>query len=171
EELTRKLRLTRAIADTLASRPADALGILNGTLGQEVDALLWRTMARADFHDFKGARADAVEANSIIESYPLWVRNKFSFAGARAAVETNDMALAERFIDQIDFATLDPEQVSLYHLLSGRIDEGRDRVAEALDTYGQVIAADIRPTRAEAIFRTLRLLDQQGTLDLAKATG
>jgi tetratricopeptide (TPR) repeat protein len=32
-----------------------------------------------------------------------------------------------------------------------------------------VIAADIRPTRAEAIYRTLRLLDEQGTLDLAKA--
>lgn len=170
EDLTRKIRITRAIAETLASRPADALAILNSTgVGQELDALLWRTIARVDFYDFKGARLDAVEANSIVENYPLWVRNKFYFAAIRAAVETDDIALAERFIDGIDFASLDPEQSSLYHLLSGRIDEGRDRITEALDTYGQVIAADIRPTRAEAIYRTLRLLNEQGTLDLAKA--
>ena len=170
EDLTRKMRITRAIAATLASRPNDALSILNSSAsGQEVDAMLWRTMARADSYDFKGARLDAIEANSIVANYPLWVRNKFYFAALRAAVETADFTLAERFLDEIDFASLNPEEVSLYHLLSGRIDEGRDRLAEALDTYGQVIAADIRPTRAEAIFRTLKLLDQQGTLDLAKA--
>ena len=171
EDLTRKVRITRAIAETLASRPNDALSILNSSaVGQELDALLWRTIARVDGYDFKGARVDVVEANSIVENYPLWVRNKFYFAAVRASVETDDMALAERFLNEIDFASLDPEESSLYHLMSGRIDEGRDRISEAIDTYGQVIAADIRPTRAEAIYRTLRLLDEQGTLNLVKAT-
>lgn len=171
EDLTRKIRMTRAIAETLAARPNEALAILNSPgIGQELDALLWRTIARAEGYDFKGARFDAIEANSIVENYPLWVRNKFYFAALRAAVETDDMALAERFLGAIDFAGLNPEDSSLYHLMSGRIDEGRDRISEAIDTYGQVIAADIRPTRAEAIYRTLRLLDEQGTLDLAKAS-
>ena len=170
EDLTRKVRITRAIAETLASRPADALRILNSSsVGQELDALLWRTIARADSYDFKGASYDATEAKGIVDNYPLWVRNKFYFAALRSAVETNDLSRAERFLNDIDFASLGPEDSSLYHLLSGRIDEGHDRVSEALDTYGQVIAADIRPTRAEAIYRTLRLLDEQGTLDLAKA--
>jgi tetratricopeptide (TPR) repeat protein len=170
EDLTRKVRITRAIAETLASRPTDALRILNASsVGQELDALLWRTIARTDAYDFKGANSDATEADGIVENYPLWVRNKFYFAALRSAVETNDMPRAERFLNDIDFASLDPEESSLYHLLSGRIDEGHDRISEALDTYGQVIAADIRPTRAEAIYRTLRLLDEQGTLDLAKA--
>lgn len=170
EDLTRKVRITRAIAETLASRPVDALRILNSSsVGQELDALLWRTIARADNYDFKGASFDATEATGIVENYPLWVRNKFYFAALRSAVETNDLSRAERFLNDIDFASLNPEDSSLYHLLSGRIDEGRDRNSEALDTYGQVIAADIRPTRAEAIYRTLRLLDEQGTLDLAKA--
>ena len=170
EDLTRKVRITKAIAETLASRPADALRILNASsVGQELDALLWRTIARADAYDFKGASSDANEATGIVENYPVWVRNKFYFAALRSAVETNDLPRAERFLDDIDFASLDPEESSLYHLLSGRIDEGHDRISEALDTYGQVIAADIRPTRAEAIYRTLRLLDEQGKLDLAKA--
>ena len=170
EDLTRKVRITRAIADTLASRPADALRILNSSsVGQELDALLWRTIARADAYDFKGASYDANEANGIVENYPLWVRNRFYFAALRAAVETNDLSRAERFLNAIDFASLNPEDSSLYHLLSGRIDEGHARISEALDTYGQVIAADIRPTRAEAVYRTLRLLDEQGRLDLAKA--
>lgn len=170
EDLTRKVRITRAIAETLASRPADALRILNASsVGQELDALLWRTIARADAYDFKGASSDASEASGIVANYPVWVRNKFYFAALRSAVETNDLPRAERFLNDIDFASLNPEDSSLYHLLSGRIDEGHDRISEALDTYGQVIAADIRPTRAEAIYRTLRLLDEQGTLDLAKA--
>ena len=170
KDLTRKLRMTRALADILAGRPAEALDILNApSFSQEIDTLLWRTIARADSADFKGAILDAVEANSIVDSYPLWVRTMFRLASARAAVETGDWAVAERFIDAIDLAGLDPEQSSLYHLLSGRIDEGQGRATEAIDTYGQVIAADIRPTRAEAIYRTLRLLDEQGSLNLEKA--
>ena len=33
-----------------------------------------------------------------------------------------------------------------------------------------MIAADIRPTRAEAVYRTLLLLEQTGKIDLGKAT-
>lgn len=168
--LTRKLRMSLAIADTMAHRPKEALAILGGTaMGQEVDALFWRTIARADTYDFKGARSDAMEAASIANSYPAWARNRFYFSAMRAAVETGDSALAERFLAGVNFAALDVEDASLYHLMSGRIDELQGRTDEAIDTYGQVIAADIRPTRAEAVYRTLYLLDQAGRLDLAKA--
>lgn len=171
EDLTRRMRMTQAIADTLAYRPAEALSILNAdSMGQEIDALVWRTIARVDAYDFKGALTDAVNANSVVETYPAWVRNRFYFAAARAAIESGDDAMTERFLDEIDFAGLNPEQISLYNLLSGRLDEARGRVAEAIDTYGQVMTADIRPTRAEAIYRTLKLLNDQGTLDLEKAT-
>ncbi len=171
EDLTRKVRMSLAIADTMAVRPKDALEILNSdSLAEEVDALLWRTIARTDDYDYKGARNDALEALGIVDSYPLWVRNRFYFAAVRAAVESDDNPMAERLLNEIDFGSLNPEEISLYHLLSGRIDEAGGRTAEAIDTYGQVIAADIRPTRAEAIYRTLGLLDKQGNLDLKKAT-
>lgn len=170
EDLKRRIRLTRAIANTMAGRSAEALVILNAaSMGQEADALLWRTMARIGQFDFKGARLDAIAAQDVVDSYPLWVRNEFYFAAIRAAVETNDAPLAERFLDKVDFAGLDVAGASLYHLLSGRLDEAHGRIEEAIDTYGQVIAADVRPTRAEAIYRTLRLLDEAGTLDLEKA--
>src|SRR5690606_25684556 len=68
------------------------------------------------------------------------------------------------------FATLNIEDMSLYHLLNGRIDEVAGRDQEAIDTYGQVIASEVRPTRAEAVYRTLVLLDKVGRLDLPKAT-
>src|SRR5690606_11753139 len=51
----------------------------------------------------------------------------------------------------------------------GRIADAEGRADEALDTYGEVIAADIRPTRAEAVYRTLLLLDRRGSLDMGKA--
>ncbi|MDB5536501.1 MAG: hypothetical protein JWQ65_1376 [Devosia sp.] len=171
KNLTRKVRMSMAIADTMAVRPKDALAILNSdSLAEEVDALLWRTIARTDNYEFKGARSDALEAQGIVGSYPLWARKRFYFAAVRSAVESDDTPMAERMLNEIDFGTLDLEEVSLYHLLSGRIDEAAGRAAEAIDTYGQVITADFRPTRAEAIYRTLGLLDKQGNLDLKKAT-
>ena len=169
QDLTRKLRLAEAIAETLAHRPKDALGILNTpSMGQEVDALLWRTIARVDDYDFKGARADASAAMPVINSYPAWIRHRFLLAAVRAAVETGDADMAEGLLAGMDFANLSLEETSLYHLLSGRVDELRGRLDEAIDTYGQVIAADIRPTRAEAVYRTLMLLDQAGKLNLQK---
>lgn len=169
-DLARKLRMATAIADTIAARPGDALAILNTpALSQDIDALFWRTIARADAADFRGARQDALDAGAIAASYPVWARNRFFFAGIRAGVETGDAGMATRFLDQVDFATLSVEDTTLYNLMSGRIEEERGNTAEAIDTYGQVIAADIRPTRAEAVYRTLLLLDKDGKLDVAKA--
>src|SRR5690606_16154470 len=60
--------------------------------------------------------------------------------------------------------------VSSHQLLRGRVAEIEGRAEEALDLYGQVIAGEVRPTRAEAVYRTLLVLDQTGRIDLDKAT-
>ena len=170
-DLRKRMRLTRSIADILAFRPEDALATLNAeAYSSEVDALMWRSIAKAQAGDFKGARLDATASEGVAHSYPTWVRTRFLLSGARAALETRDLDMATRYLGLVEFAKLDPEQVSAYHLMQGRVAEAEDRIDEALDTYGQVIASDIRPTRAEAIFRTLQLLDKEGRLDVAKAT-
>ncbi|MDP1730242.1 MAG: hypothetical protein Q8L54_03500 [Devosia sp.] len=172
EDLRKRVQLTRGIADVLAHRPADAVAILNADIfSGEVDALMWRSIAKADAGDFTGARLDAIAAESVVESYPSWVRTKFLLSGARAAIETRDTELAFRYLSLVEFAKLDPEQVTVYQLMQGRVAAAENRISEALDTFGQVIAADIRPTRAEAVYRTLLLLDKEGRLDLSKATG
>jgi hypothetical protein len=171
EDLRKKLLLVRAVADTLAVRPRDALSILNaGTFPEEADALLWRTIARTDANDFRGARVDALAAEGIVASYPLWVQTRFLFAGLRAAVETGDLTLAMRLLGKLDFAKLSPEEISIFQLMQGRVAELEGKPGDAVDSYGQVIAADFRPTRAEAVYRTLLVLNQQGKLDLPKAT-
>ncbi len=170
KDIIRKIRVTTAIAATLASRPTDALPILvSPSLTDEADALFWRAIARADSGDFIGAKIDGLAAEQVSEAYPAWAQNRFRFAILRAAVETGDIAVAVRVLEEIDFARLTIEETSLYHLLSGRIAELQGHIADAIDTYGQVVAADVRPTRAEAIYRTLVLLDGQGNLDLDKA--
>ncbi len=171
DELKKKMRLTYAIADTLAARPLEALDIFNGVgYAEQVDVLLWRSIAKTDAYDFTGARIDAMAAESVLNSYPLWVQQKFLFSGIRAALETKDVALATRYLGMLEFAQLDPEQVSSYQLFSGRIAEAEGRNPEALDAYGEVIAGDVRPARAEAVYRTLLLLEASGKIDLAKAT-
>jgi hypothetical protein len=171
DELRKKLRLSRGIADTLAGRSEEALAVLNAEgFSGEVDALMWRSMAKAESNDYAGARADALAAESVVGSYPLWIRNRFLLTAMRSALETNDAALALRYKGLIDFAKLEPEQVSEYQLFEGRIAEAEGRPDEALEAYGQVIATDIRPTRAEAVYRTLLVLRSTGKIDLPRAT-
>ena len=171
DDLRDDAQLTLAAADVLAHRPADALPILNSaTFTDEIDARLWRALAEADASDYPAAKRDVLAAEPVVGTYPSWLRTRFLLAATRAAIETGDSVLAERFYKAIEFATLGPEQTTLYRLLAGRIAEAEGRTDEALDTYGQVIAADIRPTRAEAVYRTILILDQTGRIDLAKAT-
>jgi hypothetical protein len=170
-DLRKRVRLSRGIANVLAYRPGDAVAILNADVfSGEVDTLMWRSIAKTDSGDFRGARIDAMAAEGVVEAYPNWVRARFFLSGAKAALETRDAEAALRYLGAIEFAKLNPEQVTMYHLMQGRIAAGEGRTDEALDIFGQVIAADIRPTRAEAVYRTLLLLDMEGRLDLPKAT-
>lgn len=165
----RAQRLT-AIADVVMGRPKDALAILNTPgFADQADALMWRSIARTDNYDFRGARDDAAISKSVVQNYPQWVRTRFWLDAARSALETSDPQLAQSSLDNIDFAKLEGDDVTLYELLQGRVAEEQGRLSEALDTYGQVIAADVRPTRAEAVYRTLLILDRQGKLNLDKA--
>ncbi len=52
--------------------------------------------------------------------------------------------------------------MSQYQLMQGRLAELEGKPEDAVDSYGQVIAADFRPTRAEAVYRTLKLLNEAG---------
>jgi tetratricopeptide (TPR) repeat protein len=64
---------------------------------------------------------------------------------------------------------MDEVEVGAFRILVARLDESEGRFETALDRYGRLIAQDIRPVRAEAIFRTLRLLDDMNRLDPERA--
>jgi hypothetical protein len=171
DNLRPRAKLLRAMADTLATRTTDALATLNtGNFPQQADALMWRTIAKTDSSDFIGARLDALASEAVIDNYPEWVQHRFKFAAIRAAVETKDTAMAIRLMGELDFAKLDSEEVSHFQLMQGRIAELEGQEDNALDSYGQVIATDVRPTRAEAVYRTLAILKKNGRIDLDKAT-
>ena len=171
DELRKKVKLTEAIANVLAVRAPEALDILSSTaFSEEADALMWRSIAKSNNFDFVGARTDALTAEAVVPNYPVWIQQRFYFAGIRAALEASDIPLAQRYLEQISFAQLSPEDVTLYQLFQGRIAEAQERTTDALDAYGQVIASEVRPTRAEAVYRTLLVLRETNQIDLAKAT-
>lgn len=169
QTLAPDVALTKAIALTMAGRSKEALEILGKeSMSGRIDALMWRTIARVEARDFKGARQDALSAEPIVDSYPRWVRNTFLMSGAEAGIEDGDSEMALRFLGEIQTADLDKDQLTQYELDYGRLDEAAGRFDEALDTYGEVISADVRPTRAAAIYDTIRLLDRMGRLDIDK---
>ena len=170
KQIEPELRLVRAAANVSAGRPEDALEDLNAEdMASEADALMWRTIARARNLDFSGARVDALSSEEVVSAYPDWVQSDYFMASVRAGLETGDTELAARMLGKIDTATLDKEELTRYELYSGRLDEEEGRFDEALDTYGQVIASDVRPTRAEAIYHTFKLLDRMDRLDEERA--
>ncbi len=169
DTLMNDVMVSMAAANVVTYRSEDALNLLNETaLANEVDALMWRSMARAQARDFVGARADILASETIVEAYPDWVKSRYFLSAVKVGVEADDLDLALRLIGRVDFSGLSRDQASEYELLSARIDEAEGRMDEALDTYGRVIAMDVRPTHAEAVYRTIALLDSMGRLDRAK---
>ncbi len=158
--------LAKAAANVVAFRGRDALELLKSDeASMAMDQLIWRAMARAQMRDFAGTKSDFLASELVISSYPQWVQNRFLLAGIRAGVETGDKILARRLIEKADMQTLSQEQQSEVQLLEARLDELDQSYDEALDNYGLVIAMDVRPTRAEAILRTVMLLEKMGRLE------
>lgn len=169
EKMLNKVHMSQAVANIAGGRPKDALALLNGSnFDQDIDAMFWRAIARAQTGDFPGARADATQAYSIADSYPSWAREMFLLAGARAAIEEHYGDQARQILGDVAFAALDEDQVAEFTLLTGRVAEEAEQFDTALDTYGQVIASEVRPSRAEAVYRTLGILDKQKRLDVVR---
>lgn len=160
----------QAVANVIAHRPMDALELLkHGQMSEALDNLMWRAIARVQKGDYVGARIDVLASEVVVGSYPEWAQKQFLLGGIRAAIETDDPDMARRLMNDLEPMILSVQQRSEHNLLEARLDELRQSYDEALDTYGLVIAADIRPTRAEAIYRTILLLDKMGRLEATKA--
>lgn len=170
ESLTPQMNATLAAANALAGRASDALALLNSdAMRDEADAMIWRTIAKTESGDFAGARLDAFGADTVVDNYPNWVRSRFHLAAIRAAVEEEDAEMAGDMLEIVDLSALSRDQVAEYELLSGRLDQLNGRNDEALESYGRVIASDRRMASAEAVLRTIELLDETGNLDIARA--
>lgn len=164
------IMLTEAAANVAAHRPDAAMDLLDtDRLSNQADAMVWRAIARAQLGDYEGARLDALGAETVIAFYPRWVRTQFYLAAARAAIETADANNATGFLGAIEIGMLERSNLAKYELLGGMLDELNGRYTEALESYGRVIKADNRPTTAEAVLRTIVLLDTMGRLDVGKA--
>lgn len=170
QSLEPTMNATLAAANALAGRHEDALVLLNAdTMLNDADAMIWRTIAKVEAGDFAGARLDAFGGDHVVDNYPNWIRARFHLAAIRAAVEQSDAAMAAGLIRAVDLAALTPDQVAQYQLLSARLDHINGLENDALEGYGRVIAADRRGSSAEAVLRTIEILDDLDQLDVEKA--
>jgi len=162
--------LAKAAASVVAYRARDALKLLEANqLSKEVDQFIWRAIAKAQIRDFVGARSDILASELVIGSYPQWLQSRFFLAGILAAIETEDTVMARRLSEELPLEILSKDQRSQLLLLNARLNEFDKSYDEALDNYGLVIATDVRPTRAEAILRTVLLLEKMDRLEFDKA--
>jgi tetratricopeptide (TPR) repeat protein len=153
----------------MASRFSEAVILLNDkAVENDVDAMVWRAIANHGLKNFVGAKRDSLAAEPIVDSYPLWVRNRFYLAGAEAAIETGDIAHAARLISLLKTDGASIKDINELKVILARIDAAEGRFDQALDGLGQVIATDLRSTRASAVFYTLKILQEMGRLDVFK---
>ncbi len=144
--------MVRAIASVMAGRPQEALQTLDaGVLNQELDALFWRTIARARAHDYNGRRLDAIEARSIADTYPVWARNAFQSPAPGAAVEADDPAMADRLLEMSTSPASSPATSRFITCCRAGGRGGRARPGSARHLWASD-CSEVRPTRAEAVF-------------------
>ncbi|RDE10266.1 hypothetical protein [Pelagibacterium lacus] len=169
--LETEMLATLAAANTLAGRTQEALSILNSDpMRDEADAMIWRAIARGEAGiDPASARLDALGARSVVKDYPNWVQARFALAAIRAALTQGDADMAADLLAGVELSTLSRDQMAQYELFSGMLDHLNGRETEALESYGRVIASDRRPSAAEAVLRTIELLDATGRLDVHRA--
>lgn len=165
-----EILVIQAAAQAMAGRWRDALDILHSeSVERSPDAAMWRTIASTGAGDFAAARRDALVAEPSLEGYPQWVQQQFLMSASKAAIETQDVAFASRLLARVETGALGEQPLYDYQILAARLDQAAGRYDEALDTFGQVVSSDSRPQRAEAIYRTMLLLDKMERLDYARA--
>lgn len=150
----------------LAGRAAKAREALSRSeVAETADAALWRTIAAAELAKWDEAREAALRATGVLGAYPKGIQAMFNLAAAEAAVELNDVGLAQARMAELEPETLDPDLVGRYEIVQARLADAAGRPEDAMNRFERAQATGDRRTQAEAEYRIVRNLVRDGKID------
>ena len=163
-------RALRGAALLLLDRPALAMDDLgSASLDDDQAAQLFRAVGHAALGEWGAARDAAVEGEAAIASFRADWQGRFRVAGARGAVETNAVDVAERMLAAVPKDGV-PRGVALEaELLRGELAQRLKRDAEALRLFAEVREAGYRPLAVRATLAEIVLKEQTGAMKAPEA--
>jgi hypothetical protein len=160
----------RGAAELLMGRVDDAAAALGlAAFDHDPEVALWRAAVAAAREDWPEAARQLARSDQVLAAYPAALRLRFGLAAARAAIETDDAALATALLAQLEEADLAPRERARLAFLSG-LAHARNGAIEAADAIWRPLEqtgpVDVR---IDAAFARTRLLLDAGKLDPAAA--
>ncbi len=136
-----------------------------GPIREDAEAGLWRALAEQRLGRNAPALADFRRAEAILARYPLELQPELRVAMARAAIATQDLAIAEREIQKL--ADMPPDLVDSERvaLLRALLDDAGGRPEAAINGYKPLFEARSRPVAAEAQLRAVKLVQTEKRAD------
>jgi tetratricopeptide (TPR) repeat protein len=158
----RALRGTALLQLQRYQAASDELG--TSALDDDLNARLFRGLAAAGLNQWVKARDAIAGGQEAIGAYRADWQARFRVAGARAAVETNAVDIAERMLAAIPKEGV-PLPVALEaDLVRGQLAQKFKRDDDALRLYRRVKSAGYRPLAVRATLAEIVLQEQTGEL-------
>lgn len=154
----------------LAGRAAQAREALARSEVADIpDAALWRTIAAADLGRWDEARENALRATNVLGAYPKPVQAMFNLAAAEAAIELNDLGLAQSRLAEIEPETLDRDLVGRLEIAQARLADRSGRPEDATARFDRATATGDRRIQAEAEYHLVRNLMRDHKIGVEEA--
>ena len=150
--------LLRAVSAIMLNHADEALkDLANPIVANEDDARLWRAVAYSQQGQWAAAREAFRGVEDSLGALPPELRGVALKDSLRAAIETGDLTGAVGQLDGFQAAGM-PDEIDPYvAVLAGRVAEGLGREQDALTSYREAAASNVRPAAAQGRLRELSL--------------
>ncbi|MCE1237649.1 MAG: tetratricopeptide repeat protein [Hyphomicrobiales bacterium] len=153
-------------AQTLAGRAKEAVEALSRPeVATSPDASLWRAIAADDLAKWDEARESALRATSVLGAYPKAVQALFNISAAEAAIELNDLGMAQARLAEVEPETLDGDLAGRYEIAEARLADLAGRPEDAAARFERAIATGDRRVQALAEYQMVRSGVRDGKID------
>lgn len=156
--------------EVLAGRAAQAHEVLaRSEVATSPDAALWRTIAAYDLGKWDEARDSALRATGVLGAYPTGIQALFNLSAAGAAIELNDLGLAQSRLAEVEPETLDRDLAGRFEIAQARLAGLAGRPEDAAARFERASATGDRRVRAEAEYLVVKDLVREGKIDKEQA--
>jgi tetratricopeptide (TPR) repeat protein len=163
------VRLMRGTALVMLRRFDEAAAVLTGgPLADNGEAALWRMIAEAGLGHIALARAAFREGEPVLDAMPPELQRTFRQTMIDVAVSAQDFATAATQLDALDALNIG-EGWQIREVMRGRIAEGFDQPALALEAYRRAIESGDQMAAAQARLYATNLRYQTSEIQRTEA--
>ncbi|MEM8800592.1 MAG: hypothetical protein AAGF15_10995 [Pseudomonadota bacterium] len=163
-------RTLRGLVRLSLNRPLDALEDLeDDILDDEPDINLWRALAASELGMPSEVLKQFAAGADVVSQYEPHQQARFQLAAASAAIETGDLATAERELEYLQSLDLNRAVQDEIRYFQSALDVAHGAEDLALSTFKELAQSENRKTAARAIYDDVNLRLKRDLLPINEA--